>query len=80
MLVPSESKKSLFNAYFKKMILSDSGSNIVFRNLGITYMSPDYETIGKVKEVCENFGLGYNLIDPNDPESIGLNPSVSKTT
>ncbi|MBR3134245.1 MAG: TraM recognition domain-containing protein [Clostridia bacterium] len=74
MLKPVESKKVLFNSYFKKMILTDSGSNIIYKNLGITYMSPDYETIGKIKDVCENFGLSYNMIDPDNPNSIGLNP------
>lgn len=74
MLIPVDSKKSLYKAYFKKMIMLDSGSDLVYRNLGITYMAPDYETIGKVKNVCENFGLNYNMIDPNDPNSIGLNP------
>ena len=74
MLIPVEAKKNLYKAYFRKMILSDSGSNIIYKNLGITYMSPDYETIGKIKNVCENFGLQYNIIDPDDSTSIGLNP------
>ena len=37
-------------------------------------MSPDYETIGKIKTLCDNFSLGYNIIDPSDPASAGLNP------
>ena len=27
-----------------------------------------------MKEIAENFGIKYNIIDPNDPNSIGLNP------
>ena len=76
MLKPVDSKKSLYNAYLKKLILSDSGSHIIYKDLGITYMSPDYETIGKIRSVCENFGVSYNIIDPDDASSIGLNPFI----
>lgn len=74
MLVPNESKLPLFKAYFKKLILADTGSKIIYKNLGITYMSPDYETIEKIQKVCDNFGMSYNIIDPTNPDSIGLNP------
>ena len=74
MLTPVSSKLALFKAYFKKLILADTGARIVYRDLGITYMAPDYETIGKIKQVCDNFGISYNLIDPDNPSSPGLNP------
>ena len=73
MLVPVESKRNIFNTYFKKLVYSD-GIKPVYRNLGITYMAPDYETISKVRNICENFGVHYNIVDPNDSHSIGLNP------
>ena len=56
------------------MILAETNSKIIFRDLGITYMSPDYETIDKISKVCNNFGFNYNIIDPDNPNSIGLNP------
>jgi len=74
MLIPVDSKAKLFKAYFNKMILAETNSKIIFRDLGITYMSPDYETIDKISKVCENFGFNYNIIDPDNPNSIGLNP------
>lgn len=74
MLVPVDSKTKLFKAYFNKMILAETSSKIIFRDLGITYMSPDYETIDKISKVCDNFGFNYNIIDPDNPNSIGLNP------
>lgn len=74
MLSPVESKTAIYKAYFKKMILSDNASKMVYRNLGLTYLAPDYETIEKMKGVCENYGMHYNLIDPNNPNSPGLNP------
>ena len=73
MLVPVESKRNIFNTYFKKLVYFD-GSKPVYRNLGITYMAPDYETISKVKNVCDNFGVSYSIVDPDDYNSIGLNP------
>ncbi len=30
--------------------------------------------------VCKNFGLSYNIIDPSDKNSIGLNPFVYDNT
>ena len=74
MLIPVDSKTKLFKAYFNKMILAETSSKIIFRDLGITYMSPDYETIDKISKVCDNFGFNYNIIDPDNPNSIGLNP------
>lgn len=77
MLTPSDGKESIFKGYFKKMILDGSdSSNIVYRNLGLTLMSPDYEEIDHMIDVCKNFGFSYNLIDPNNSSSIGLNPFV----
>ena len=74
MLTPVESKEKLFKAYFNKMIYANTSSKIIYRDLGITYMSPDYETIDKISKVCNNFGLKYNIIDPDNSDSIGLNP------
>ncbi len=74
MLTPVESKKNMFNTYFKKLVYSESSSKNVYRNLGITYMAPDYETISKVQNICDNFGVTYNLIDPDNVNSVGLNP------
>ena len=74
MIKPVPSKINLFKSYFSKLILSQNASKIVYKNLGLTYMAPDYETIGKIKKVCESYSLNYNLIDPDDPTSIGLNP------
>ena len=74
MIAPVSNKMNLFKSYFKKFIYSESGSNMTYRNLGITYLAPDNETIDKVKQVCDNFGMPYNLIDPDNALSPGLNP------
>ena len=74
MITPVESKAGIYKTYLKKMIYSDNASKLIYRDLGITYMAPDNETIDRIKGVCENFGIRYNLIDPEYSSSIGLNP------
>ena len=75
MLTPISSRAKLFKSYFGKMILADTGSRIIYKNMGLTYMAPDSETINKIQGVCDNFGLSYHLFDPSNPkQSEGLNP------
>ena len=76
MLTPTDDKTSIFKAYLKKMILSTFGNEIIYKDLGLTLMAPDYEVINHMTDVCNNFGISYNLIDPQNPNSIGLNPFV----
>lgn len=74
MITPVPGKENLFNAYLKKMILGTIGGETVYRDLGLTLMAPDYEVIDHMTAVCKNFGIDYNVIDPSDSTSIGLNP------
>lgn len=76
MLIPVQGKEGLYKAYMKKMILGESRDKYVYRNLGFTSLSPDYESIHHMKEVADNFNIPYHIIDPNDRSSIGLNPFV----
>lgn len=75
MISPSYGKEKTFNALFKKLILNSSGDP-VYKDVGITLVSPDYEIIDHMIDVCNNFGVGYNIIDPENNESIGLNPFI----
>ena len=76
MLTPIEDEQSIFKAYMKKMILSSFGNEITYKDLGLTLMAPDYEVIAHMIDVCDNFGFKYNIIDPGNSDSIGLNPFV----
>ena len=76
MLVPISNKESIFKTYMKKMILSTLGNEITYRNVGITLMAPDYEVISHMIDVCNNFGVSYQIIDPSNNNSLGLNPFV----
>lgn len=74
MLTPTNGKENLFNTYLKKMILGTINGENVYRNLGLTLMAPDYEVIEHMTDVCKNFGIDYDIIDPSNSSSIGLNP------
>lgn len=74
MISPVPSKEKVYKTYFSKLIYNYDGDNTVYKNLGITYIAPDYESISHIKDVASNFGVKYHIIDPNDNNSIGLNP------
>lgn len=78
MLIPNSTREKLFKSFLNKMILSSNGDTYVYKNVGMTYMAPDYETVDHMTEVARNFNLSYNLIDPMSPTSDGLNPFVYK--
>ena len=77
MLTPTSGKEAVYKSYMNKMIYSDKGSNgTIYRNLGITYLSPDIESTKRMADVASNYNIKVNLIDPNNPNSIGLNPFI----
>jgi len=76
MLTPVASKLGLYKSYMNKMILGESSEGFVYRNLGITSISPDYESISHMIQIADNYNMPYNIVDPNDSSSIGLNPFV----
>lgn len=76
MLTPTVGKEDLYKAYMNKMIYAETANSIIYRNLGITSISPDIESTNHMAEVAKNFNIPVNIIDPNDPNSPGLNPFV----
>ena len=76
MISPKENKVNIYNTYMKKMIISGSGDNYIYRNLGLTYVSPDIESINRIKKVLQARSIKANILDPNDSSSVGLNPFV----
>jgi len=73
MLEPIPGKEKLYKAYLNKLIYSES-PKLIYKDLGITFMSPDYESTNRMIDVARNFNLKVNIIDPTDPNSIGINP------
>ena len=58
------------------MIVGKLGGKYVYKNLGLTYLSAEYESIEKMVSVANNFKLKVNLIDPNNYSSPGLYPFI----
>lgn len=76
MITPVSGKEDIYKAYMKKMIISSLGDDIVYRNLGLTLITPDYESLSRIMNVCKNYHIKYNIVDPSNSNSIGLNPFV----
>lgn len=76
MITPVAGKEAVYKAYMKKMILSAQDDEIVYRNLGLTQISPDYESVSRIMNVCKNYHIKCNVIDPSNINSKGLNPFV----
>lgn len=75
MLLPTSGNDDVYKAYMKKMILDDS-VDITYKNCGVTVLSPDRDITDHMISICKNMNLNYNIIDPSDNNSIGLNPFV----
>ncbi|MBR3002396.1 MAG: TraM recognition domain-containing protein [Clostridia bacterium] len=72
MLSPTSGKENTFKALMKKLTLG----NGTYRDVGVTVLSPDYDILDHMIDVCNNYGIGYNIVDPSNPNSIGLNPFI----
>ena len=70
---------NLNKTFMKKIILSNL-PEITYKNCGITVLSPDREISDHMINVCKNYQIPYNVIDPLDSSSIGLNPFVYDDT
>ena len=76
MLSPVEEKQDQFDKFFSKLILSESAGKYSYRDLGITYMNSDVESINRMKAVADSYNIPVNIVDPANPNSIGLNPFI----
>ena len=74
MLTPKQNKEAVYYKYMGKLLYNSTSDNLVFKDLGITYMAPDPESINRIADVAKNFGFNVNIIDPGNPNSIGINP------
>ena len=77
MLTPKEGKETVYKTFMKKMIYATS-SDIIYKNIGLTYIAPDFESVSHILEVADNFDIAVNLVDPDSPSSIGLNPFINE--
>ncbi len=74
MLSVDSNKSGTYKSCMGKMIRGNQDGKIIYKDLGLTYISPDFESISRVLSVAKNYNVKTNLVDPNSPDSIGLNP------
>lgn len=77
MLTPVEGKEKIYKAYMSKMIseITPDGK-IIYKDFGITVVTPDSDHTDRIKEVAKNLDIPVIEIDPKNPNSIGLNPFI----
>lgn len=77
MLTPVEGKERVYKAYMNKMISEvKPDGTIIYKNFGITVVTPDADHIDRIKEVAKCFDMPVIDIDPTNPNSVGLNPFI----
>ena len=79
-LTPKESKFSEYKNYVKDMIkfVDPETNKIYYRDLGFTLVAPDNACIERVRKVADAYHIPVNVIDPTDPNSLGINPFTGK--
>lgn len=79
MLTPVEGKERVYKAYMNKMISEvKPDGKIIYKNFGITVVTPDADHTDRIKEVAKCFDMPIIEIDPTNPNSIGINPFIIK--
>lgn len=77
MLTPTEGKERIYKAYMNKMISEiKPDGRIIYKNFGITVVTPDADHTDRIKEVAKCYDIPFIEIDPTNPNSIGINPFV----
>lgn len=76
MITPKENKVDVYNTYMKKMLIGKVNNKPIYKDLGLTYLCPDYESMSNIMKVADSYNLPYNIVDPNNSNSIGLNPFI----
>ena len=77
MLTPVQGREKAYQAYMKKLIYGTMpDGTIVYKDLGLTSLTPDHEQTYRIADVAKNFGIPVHIVDPLDPNSPGLNPFI----
>lgn len=80
MISPVQGKEKAYKAYMKKLIYATMpDGSIVYKNLGLTSLTPDAEQTYRMVDVAKNLGIPVHIIDPLNPDSPGLNPFTLPT-
>ena len=77
MISPVDGREKIYKAYLNKMIYAiEPNDTIIYKNFGITALSPDSNHTDRLKEIANAYDMPYIEIDPTNANSIGLNPFI----
>ncbi|MBP3284147.1 MAG: type IV secretion system DNA-binding domain-containing protein [Clostridia bacterium] len=73
---PALNKEEEFNEIVSKFVkyVDPMTGETVYKDLGVTVVEPDGKFCSDFKKVAANFGIEVKSIDPQDPNSYGMNP------
>ena len=79
-LTPKSSRFSEYKNYVNDMIkyIDPDTNQIYYRGLGFTLVAPDNACISRVRKVADAYNIPVNVVDPSDPNSLGINPFTGK--
>lgn len=77
-LKPNGKKLDTYKDYVKDMLKYEDTTTgeLYYRDLGFTLVAPDNNCIERVKKVAAAYDIPVNVIDPSDPNSLGINPFI----
>ena len=79
-LTPRDSRKKEYKNYVKDMLKYEDPETgkLYYRGVGLTLVAPDNACIQRVQNVAKAYDVDVNVIDPMDPNSLGINPFIGK--
>ncbi len=73
---PRQNMEKEFLGVFKNMTryVGTMDDTRIYKNLGVTVVEPDGKFCGDFQEVAKNYGIEVKKIDPEAPDTYGMNP------
>lgn len=77
-LKPKDAKRKEYKNYVKDMLKYEDPETkqLYYRGVGLTLVAPDNACIERVRKVANAYDIDVNVIDPKDPNSLGINPFI----
>ena len=75
---PKSTRVNEYKNYVKDMLkyTDPETGEMYYRGVGFTLVAPDNACIERVRKVAKAYQIDVNIIDPMDPDSLGINPFI----
>ena len=79
-LKPRDGRVSEYKKYVGDMLkyTDQETGKMYYRGIGFTLVAPDNACIERVQKVAASYDIPVNIIDPMNPETLGINPFIGK--